>query len=161
MQQELAEVRNAVKHLTRAQAAISYKWADGASSPTPPGHWNFIADTYIERANFSEVRAARALALVNMALHDAAIACWDTKYTYFNPRPTQLDPKLRTAIALPNCPSYESGHSVFSGAAAGRSATCPFAALRAGAAGAAGVPTPAGIGVNIVRNTAVSGGKMT
>lgn len=118
MQTELTEVKNAVKNLTRAQAAIAYKWADGASSPTPPGHWNFIADGYLEGSNFSEVRTARALALLNMSLHDAAVACWDTKYAYFNPRPTQMDPSLRTAIALPNFPSYESGHSVFSGAAA-------------------------------------------
>jgi membrane-associated phospholipid phosphatase len=118
MKDEMTEVQNAVKHLTRAQAATSYKWADGASSPTPPGHWNFIAEPYVAAANFSEVRAARALALLNMALHDAAVACWDTKYAYFNPRPTQMDPSVRTQIALPNFPSYESGHSVFSAAAA-------------------------------------------
>lgn len=118
MQRELAEVRATLKKLTRAQSAIAFKWADGASSPTPPGHWNFIADDYLDKANFSEVRTARALALLNMALHDGAVACWDTKYTYFNPRPTQLDPKLRTGIGLPNFPAYESGHSVFSGAAA-------------------------------------------
>jgi len=118
MQTELAEVKSALKHLTRAQAAICYKWSDGASSPTPPGHWNFIAQPYLDRAGLSEVRTARALALLNMSLHDAAVACWETKYAYFNPRPTQLDSSLRTAIALPNFPSYESGHSVFSGAAA-------------------------------------------
>ena len=38
------------------------------------------------------MRAARAFALLNMALHDAAVGCWDAKYTYFNPRPSQLDP---------------------------------------------------------------------
>jgi membrane-associated phospholipid phosphatase len=118
MAQELAAVRNAVQNITRDQAATAYKWADGASSPTPPGHWNVIADTYIQNANFTEVRAARALALVDMALMDGAVACWDTKYAYFNPRPTQLDPSVKTEIALPNFPSYESGHSVFSGAAA-------------------------------------------
>ena len=48
---------------------------------------------------------------------DAAVGCWDTKYYYFNPRPTQLDPSIKTQIALPNFPSYVSGHSVFSGAA--------------------------------------------
>lgn len=118
MKAELAEVKSMLKSLTRAQAAIAYKWADGASSPTPPGHWNFIAESYVEAANFSEVRAARAFALLNMSLHDGAVACWDTKYTYFNPRPSQLDRSIRTAIGLPNFPSYESGHSVFSGAAA-------------------------------------------
>jgi hypothetical protein len=118
MAQELAEVKQAVEGLSRDQLAVVYKWADGASSPTPPGHWNFIAEPYVIAANFSEVRAARAFALLNMAMHDAAVACWETKFTYFNPRPSQLDPSIRTMIALPNFPSYESGHSTFSAAAA-------------------------------------------
>ena len=53
-----------------------------------------------------------------MAMHDAAVACWDAQFTYFNPRPSQLDPAIRTAIGLPNFPSYTSGHSTFSAAAA-------------------------------------------
>ena len=91
MAQELAEVKQAVKRLTREEPAIAYKWADGLSSPTPPGHWNFIAAPYFQKAGFSEVRMARAFALLNMAMHDAAVACWDTKFFYFNPRPSQLD----------------------------------------------------------------------
>jgi hypothetical protein len=118
MQQELAEVKSAVENLTRDQLRIVYKWADGVNTPTPPGHWNFLAQSYIESANFSEVRTARAFALLNMALHDSAVACWDTKYTYFNPRPSQLDLTIRTVIGLPNFPSYTSGHSTFSTAAA-------------------------------------------
>lgn len=118
MQQELAEVRSAVLNLTREQTAIVYKWADGVSTPTPPGHWNAIATGYISDARFSEVRAARAFALMNMALHDAAVGCWDTKFTYFNARPSQLDGSIRTVIGLPNFPSYTSGHSTFSAAAA-------------------------------------------
>jgi hypothetical protein len=118
MKQELAEVKTAVQNLTREQIAIVYKWADGVSTPTPPGHWNSIATGYISGARFSEVRAARALALLNMAMHDAAVGCWDTKFTYFNPRPSQLDPSIKTVIGLPNFPSYTSGHSTFSAAAA-------------------------------------------
>jgi membrane-associated phospholipid phosphatase len=118
MQQELAEVRSAVVNLTREQIAIVYRWADGVSTPTPPGHWNAIATPYISDARFSEVRAARALALLNMAMHDAAVGCWDTKFTYFNARPSQLDGSIRTVIGLPNFPSYTSGHSTFSAAAA-------------------------------------------
>ena len=53
-----------------------------------------------------------------MAMHDAAVACWDVKFAYFNPRPSQLDPRIRTAVGLPNFPSYTSGHSTFSAAAA-------------------------------------------
>ncbi|MGB7847820.1 MAG: phosphatase PAP2 family protein [Candidatus Acidiferrum sp.] len=117
MAQELAEVKNAVDNITRDQLAIVYKWADGVSSPTPPGHWNFIAAPYISSAQCSEVRAARAFALLNMAMHDAGVGCWDAKYTYFNPRPSQLDPSIKTVIGLPNFPSYTSGHSTFSAAA--------------------------------------------
>lgn len=58
------------------------------------------------------------MALINMALMDAAIVCWDTKMFYFNPRPTQLDPKIKTLTGIPNFPAYISGHSTFSGAAA-------------------------------------------
>jgi membrane-associated phospholipid phosphatase len=85
---------------------------------TPPGHWNAIAaDDFIPKG-FSEVRWARNMALLNMSLMDAAIVCWDTKYTYFNPRPVQLDPRIKNFTGLPNFPSYISGHSTFSGAAA-------------------------------------------
>ena len=49
---------------------------------------------------------------------DAAVACWDAKYFYFNPRPSQMDPRIKTVTGLPNFPSYTSGHSTFSGAAA-------------------------------------------
>ena len=118
MSQELAEVKSAVNGLTRKQLAIVYKWADGVSTPTPPGHWNFIAYPYLATANFSEVRTARMFALLNMAMHDAAVATWDAKFAYFNPRPSQLDPSIRTVIGLPNFPSYISGHSTFSAAAA-------------------------------------------
>jgi membrane-associated phospholipid phosphatase len=135
-QQELAEVKSTVDSLTRDQIAIVYKWADGVSTPTPPGHWNAIATESIAGARFSEVRAARALALVNMALHDAAVACWDAKYVSFNPRPSQVDPSIKTVIGLPNFPSYTSGHSTFSAAAATvlsylfPAAAADFAAMR-------------------------------
>jgi hypothetical protein len=118
MQRDLAEVKDIVTHLTREQRAIAIKWADGASTPTPPGHWNFIAESYIADAKWTEVRAARAFALLDMSLHDAAVGCWDTKFFYSNARPAQLDPEIKTAIGLPNFPSYTSGHSTFSGAAA-------------------------------------------
>ncbi|MGE0455596.1 MAG: phosphatase PAP2 family protein [Vicinamibacteria bacterium] len=118
MQQETAEVKSTLDNLTREQLAIAYIWSDGASTYTPPGHWNAIAQSYVNGARWSEVRAARAYALLNMALHDAAVGCWDTKYAYFNPRPSQLDPRIRTVVGLPNFPSYTSGHSTFSAASA-------------------------------------------
>lgn len=119
MREELAEVKETTSHLTRAQLAVALKWNDGAGTYTPPGHWNDIAAEYIRDARMSEVRAARAFALLNMAMHDASVGCWRVKYQYFNPRPAQLDPTIKTSIGLPNFPAYPSGHSTFSAAAAG------------------------------------------
>jgi membrane-associated phospholipid phosphatase len=118
MKQELAEVKWFADNVTRGQMAIVHKWADGAGTYTPPGHWNDIAEEYIRDAKFSEVRAARAFALLNMAIHDAGVACWNTKYFYFNPRPCQLDPSIKTTTGIPNFPAYVSGHSTFSASAA-------------------------------------------
>ncbi len=116
MATDLAEVRTTVATVNQDQLSTVYKWADGVSTATPSGHWNFIAVPYIVAAKMSEVRTARVFALLNMAMHDAAVSCWDTKYAYFNPRPSQLDPSIKTWTGLPNFPSYVSGHSMFSGA---------------------------------------------
>ena len=118
MTTEVEEVKFYADNLTREQLAIVHKWADGAGTYTPPGHWNDIAAEYITQASFSEVRAARAFALLNMAIHDAGVACWETKYFYFNPRPSQLDNSIRTGTGIPNFPAYTSGHSTFSASAA-------------------------------------------
>ncbi len=118
MKAQLAEVKYYSQNLTRDREAIVLKWADGVGTATPPGHWNQIAESYVRDAHFSEVRAARAFALLNMALHDAAVGCWEAKYYYFNPRPTQLDASIKTGTGVPNFPSYTSGHSTFSAAAA-------------------------------------------
>jgi hypothetical protein len=118
MKTELAEVKYTVNNLTRDQLATVYKWADGVSTATPPGHWDAIAAPYISAASYSEVRSARVYALLNMSLHDAGVACWDTKFFYFSPRPSQLDPEIKTQTGLPNFPSYVSGHSDFSAAGA-------------------------------------------
>ena len=58
------------------------------------------------------------MALLNITLMDAAIVCWSTKYFYFNARPSQLNPAIKTLTGVPNFPSYISGHSTFSSAAA-------------------------------------------
>ncbi|MBE7178666.1 MAG: phosphatase PAP2 family protein, partial [Mucilaginibacter polytrichastri] len=103
---------------TSENIRITQFWADGVGTYTPPGHWNSIAADDFVKKNFSEVRWARNMALLNMALMDAGIICWNTKYFYFNPRPTQMNPAIKTLTGVPNFPAYISGHSTFSGAAA-------------------------------------------
>lgn len=115
---EVEEVLFYSKNYDRERMRIVSYWADGVNTPTPPGHWNAIAAEHFVKENYSEVRWARNLALLNMALMDGAIACWDAKFLYFNPRPSQVNPEIKTLTGLPNFPSYTSGHSTFSGAAA-------------------------------------------
>jgi len=118
MKQETAEVYSYISNPTRENTRIVHFWADGVGTYSPPGHWDAIAAEDFITKNFSEVRWARNMALLNMSLMDAAIVCWDTKYFYFNPRPTQMNPAIKTLTGIPNFPAYISGHSTFSGAAA-------------------------------------------
>jgi membrane-associated phospholipid phosphatase len=113
---DLAELETINKSQTRNQAAIANYWADGPGSYTPPGHWHRYAAKAGVEAKYSEIRMARMFAYVGTALMDAGIACWDTKYFYYSPRPQQFG--LKTSVGLPNFPSYTSGHSTFSFAAA-------------------------------------------
>jgi PAP2 superfamily len=115
---ELAEILNYSKNITRDQLRIAHFWADGVNTYTPPGHWNYIAVNDFVQQNFSEARWARNMALLNMSLMDAGVVCWDTKYFYFNPRPSQINNDIKTVAGLPNFPAYISGHSTFSAAAA-------------------------------------------
>ena len=118
MKEETAEILRYTKDDTRDHYRIVHFWADGVGTYTPSGHWDAIAAEDFIKKNYSEVRWARNMALLNMALMDASIVCWDTKYFYFNPRPTQMDPNIKTLTGIPNFPAYISGHSTFSGAAA-------------------------------------------
>lgn len=115
---ELEEVLWFSQNPTRDRMRIVHFWGDGAGTYTPPGHWNAIACKDFVNLRFSEVRWARNLALLNMSMFDAAICCWDAKFYYFNPRPSQVNNKIKTLTGLPNFPAYTSGHSTFSGAAA-------------------------------------------
>jgi len=115
---ELAEIKGYSNNATRQNMKIISFWADGVGTYTPPGHWNAIAAESFVNKNYSEVRWARNMALLNITMMDAAICCWDAKYTYFNPRPSQVDTSIKTLTGTPNFPAYVSGHSTFSGAAA-------------------------------------------
>jgi hypothetical protein len=115
---ELAEVKYYSENYTRERMQIVSFWADGVGTFTPAGHWNMEASEAFVNQNFSEVRWARNMALLNITMMDAAIGCWDAKYFYFNPRPCQVDHSIKTTTGVPNFPAYVSGHSTFSAAAA-------------------------------------------
>jgi membrane-associated phospholipid phosphatase len=126
---ETAEVKQLVASLTPDQRQIVNFWADNAGTTfTPPGHWGQIATEQIVGRQVSTPRAARALALLGVGVADSAIACWDSKFTYWVLRPITAirtlagqpfyDPSFNTVIPTPPFPAYVSGHSTFSGASA-------------------------------------------
>lgn len=118
MVDETKEILDFVNNPTRERMRIVHFWADGVGTYTPAGHWDAIAAEDFITKNFSEVRWARNMALLNMSLMDAGIVCWEAKMYYYNPRPSQLDPRIKTLTGVPNFPAYISGHSTFSSAAA-------------------------------------------
>jgi len=65
----------------------------------------------------SGAMSARPLALLSVAIYDATIAAWDSKYAYNRLRPSQVDSMLTTAVPTPQSPSYPSEHAVVAGAA--------------------------------------------
>ncbi len=111
---------------TAEESIIAWFWNDGAGTCTPPGHWNQIARVASAQKRLTLPENARLFALLNMALADAGIFCWDCKYRYRLWRPVTAIRLSDAATArdwaplldTPPFPSYTSGHSTFSGAAA-------------------------------------------
>jgi membrane-associated phospholipid phosphatase len=60
----------------------------------------------------------RVYTYVALAMYDATIATWESKYFYNRPRPSELDDDLPTALPVPNIPSYRSEHAAAAQAAA-------------------------------------------
>jgi hypothetical protein len=69
---------------TAEQTEIGLYWAyDGAKGLGPPPRlYNQITRVIAEDMGNTVVENARLFALVNLALADAGIACWETKYVY-------------------------------------------------------------------------------
>jgi membrane-associated phospholipid phosphatase len=117
-QAELVAVQEAVTRRTPEQEAAVRFWAGGPGTVTPPGLWIESARDLIVRDGLDAPHAARVLALTSVAMADSFICCWDAKYTYWTERPITADPSLNVLIPTPPFPSYTSGHSTISTAAA-------------------------------------------
>ena len=117
-QRDADEVVQVSSSLTDEQVRIARFWADGSGTDTPPGHWTRIGLDLVARHGLSLPYAARVIAHASVAQADAFIACWETKYFYWTGRPAALIPGFASTIGTPNFPSYTSGHSTQSGAAA-------------------------------------------
>jgi hypothetical protein len=118
------EVYQVSKSLTPDQRQIARFWSDDPMlSPTPPGHWMSIAADLLEASNADLARTAETLTLLGLAMADAFIACWHSKYEFDLLRPITyiqrvIDPAWQPMLITPPFPEYPSGHSTQSGAAA-------------------------------------------
>lgn len=113
---EVAEVLEVALHRTPEQIQVVHKWGD----LPPPMIWCGLLNDRIASRRLSLRQAARAHAFLNVTMYDAFVSCWSTKYVYWTARPFMriTDPAFTTVITTPNFPSYTSGHSTISAAAA-------------------------------------------
>ena len=137
---EYAAALNEVKSLgaatgstrTADQSQIALFWNNGGGTATPPGHLNIAAQLAAESQGNTLSENARLFALLNIAEADAAITSWHNKYAtnFWRPvtairnaendgNPSTIDDDTWSSfIPTPPFPTYTSGHSTFSGAAA-------------------------------------------
>src|SRR5260370_31674287 len=86
---------------TRAQIAY---WDAGS-----PGYrWEQIAAAQMLAQNVPAPLFTRGMALMSVAIYDATIAAWDSKYAYNRPRPNAVDKTINPLVAAPDSPSYPS-----------------------------------------------------
>ncbi|HLO04146.1 MAG TPA: vanadium-dependent haloperoxidase [Symbiobacteriaceae bacterium] len=113
---ELAELKEYARLLTEADMSQIWRWSTNEESPLV--HWAEVLDECCRRYKLSPPAGARLHAALAESVYRSFIACWQQKWRYLRPRPTDLDPTLPTAIPVPRHPSYPSGHSTVAAAAA-------------------------------------------
>jgi len=73
---------------------------------SPAHRWNeLLIEARVAQNRFGS-DGLRAFAMLNVALHEALIAAWDSKYAHNRRRPGEADPQLATALPVPRSPSY-------------------------------------------------------
>lgn len=120
------EVRNTVNNLEFNDQWQAEFWRDDQSSETfsPVARWISIACQVIEKDDCHLETALYTLVKLSLALNDAGVACWFSKYTYSVERPISYINRVIDANwstyqpTTPSFPSYPSSHATFSAAAA-------------------------------------------
>ena len=113
-QAEIDAVVAAGKGLTEEQKAIALKW----NLDAPAAQWNDIIRPLVVSKKLSAPRAARVLGYAHVLMADTFTACWYNKYEILLPRPVMAEKTFTSFVGTPPHPSYPSGHSSCSMAAA-------------------------------------------
>ncbi|MAT54929.1 MAG: hypothetical protein CMN32_10660 [Saprospirales bacterium] len=119
-------VRNAVDNLKFNEEWIAQFWSDDYPGLTfgPATRWISITSQVLEKENANLETALYTYAKVSIALNDATIAAFHSKYTYNVERPVSyinrvIDSDWQPATAsTPAFPAYPSGHATMGAAAA-------------------------------------------
>ncbi|MDP4914265.1 MAG: phosphatase PAP2 family protein [Saprospiraceae bacterium] len=118
------EVYTVTNTLNPEQEIIAHYWSDDPGiGGTPPGHSINIATQILTKENASLALAAETYCKVSIAVADAFISCWKSKYEFNLLRPITyirdvIDPNWTPILTTPAFPEYSSGHSVQSSATA-------------------------------------------
>lgn len=118
------EVYETVNNLTPEEKVIAEFWADDpTTTATPPGHSISILNQLLAENNSDLAFSAEAYVKLSIAISDAFISCWKSKYENSYPRPVTyianyIDANWLPVLGTPPFPEYTSGHSVQSGAMA-------------------------------------------
>lgn len=120
---QLEIVREACEHATNAQKQTILYWAgigpgEISQNQGQTGDWRKIANDYMWNQSVPLAKLLLVRSTLAMGLADTSIAVFDSKYTYWVKRPSMRDSRIKPYLPLPNHPSYPSGHSTISNAAA-------------------------------------------
>ena len=110
---DVAKVLAVSLNHTSEEIVAANKWGYGNVIRT----WDNELNNRIQKDGLNISEATRAHAYLDVAMYDAFVSCWHTKYTYWTARPVQRIPELVTLLPTPNFPSYTSAHATVSGAA--------------------------------------------
>jgi hypothetical protein len=119
---EVKSVYEISQHLSEDQKDIALFWKEINPGITAPGHWLNILRQVIQQDKVTLDRGAFAYALSGMALNDAWICCWKTRYVYNLLRPvTYIREVMKHSewlsfVPTPPHPEYTSGFAAMAGA---------------------------------------------
>lgn len=127
---ENLEVANAVNNMTDDARWIAEFWSDDLTGLTfsPPARIMAIANQVIKLEGMNLEETLHMYCKLGIALNDASVGAWKSKYIYNTERPETyirkyIDPNFKPILGeavgtpglTPSFPGYPSGHSTFAG----------------------------------------------
>jgi len=113
-QGELNALADLLAHGDAGTRDVAAYWDAGA----PTYRWMDYLNNRIMANTPTTAYAHRVYAYMALAMYDATIAAWESKYAYNRARPSVADNRVKPLVDVPQSPSYPSEHSATAAAAA-------------------------------------------